>query len=33
MAKKKSNGKQKSIEATLWDSAIKLRGSVEPTED
>jgi type I restriction enzyme M protein len=30
MAKK--NGKQKSIEETLWDSANKLRGSVEPAE-
>ncbi len=30
MAKK--NGKEKSIEATLWDSANKLRGSVEPAE-
>jgi type I restriction enzyme M protein len=30
MAKK--NGKQKSMEETLWDSANKLRGSVEPAE-
>ena len=32
MAKAKNNGKQKSIEETLWDSADKLRGSVEPAE-
>ena len=32
MAKKNINGKQKSIEETLWDSANKLRGSVEPAE-
>ncbi|MCV4234502.1 type I restriction-modification system subunit M [Virgibacillus sp. LDC1] len=31
MAKKKET-KQKSIEETLWDSANKLRGSVEPSE-
>ena len=30
MAKK--NGSGKSIEETLWDSANKLRGSVEPAE-
>jgi type I restriction enzyme M protein len=29
---KKSTKKQKSIEETLWDSANKLRGSVEPSE-
>lgn len=32
MAKKTANGKQKSIEETLWNSANKLRGSVEPAE-
>lgn len=33
MAKKKaSTKKQKSFEETLWDSANKLRGSVEPSE-
>ncbi|MBN1925714.1 MAG: N-6 DNA methylase [Prolixibacteraceae bacterium] len=32
MAKKNGNGKQKSMEETLWDSANKLRGSVEPAE-
>ena len=41
MAKKATNnsptrkakaGKQKSFEETLWDSANKLRGSVEPSE-
>jgi len=32
MAKPKKEKKQKSIEETLWDSAIKLRGSVEPSE-
>ena len=33
MAKKTSKPKkQKSIEETLWDSANKLRGSVEPSE-
>ncbi len=32
MAKKNGNVKQKSIEETLWDSANKLRGSVEPAE-
>lgn len=32
MAKKTSSKKQKSIEETLWDSANKLRGSVEPAE-
>lgn len=32
MAKKASNKKQKSLEETLWDSADKLRGSVEPSE-
>lgn len=33
MAKKATNSKkQKSFEETLWDSANKLRGSVEPSE-
>ena len=32
MAKKKTTKKQKSIEESLWDSANKLRGSVEPSE-
>ncbi|PKP33548.1 MAG: DNA methyltransferase [Bacteroidetes bacterium HGW-Bacteroidetes-16] len=32
MARINGNGKQKSIEETLWDSANKLRGSVEPAE-
>lgn len=32
MAKKANNKKTKSIEETLWDSANKLRGSVEPSE-
>ncbi|MDA3940927.1 MAG: type I restriction-modification system subunit M N-terminal domain-containing protein [Spirochaetia bacterium] len=32
MAKSKKIVKQKSIEETLWDSADKLRGSVEPAE-
>nr|WP_239986698.1 type I restriction-modification system subunit M N-terminal domain-containing protein [Fastidiosibacter lacustris] len=33
MAKKAiNNKKQKSFEETLWDSANKLRGSVEPSE-
>jgi type I restriction enzyme M protein len=32
MAKKVNNKKAKSIEETLWDSANKLRGSVEPSE-
>jgi type I restriction enzyme M protein len=32
MAKKKTNGKQKSMEETLWDSANKLRGAVESSE-
>nr|MBT6606833.1 SAM-dependent DNA methyltransferase [archaeon] len=31
MATKKVK-KQKSIEETLWDSANKLRGTVEPSE-
>ncbi len=30
---KKSTKKQKSMEETLWDSANKLRGSVEPSVD
>ncbi len=32
MAVKKNNKKQKSFEETLWDSANKLRGSVESSE-
>ncbi len=32
MAKKRNNKKQKSMEETLWDSANKLRGSVESSE-
>ncbi len=32
MAKKTNHTKSKSIEETLWDSANKLRGSVEPAE-
>ncbi|MEQ9089652.1 MAG: class I SAM-dependent DNA methyltransferase [Balneola sp.] len=32
MAKKKSSKKEKSIEETLWDSANKLRGTVESSE-
>jgi type I restriction enzyme M protein len=32
MAKKNGNGKEKGIEETLWESANKLRGSVEPAE-
>ena len=32
MAKKKSSKKQKSMEETLWDSANKLRGTVESSE-
>jgi len=28
----KNNKKQRSMEDTLWDSANKLRGSVEPSE-
>tara|TARA_R110002096_G_scaffold436060_2_gene666615 strand:- start:4721 stop:6289 length:1569 start_codon:yes stop_codon:yes gene_type:complete len=32
MAKKKKEVKEKPIEQTLWDSANKLRGSVEPAE-
>jgi len=32
MAKKVSNKKQKSFEESLWESANKLRGSVEPSE-
>ena len=32
MAKKKPKGKEKSIEETLWDSANKLRGTVESSE-
>ena len=30
--KKTATMKQKSMEETLWDSANKLRGSVEPSE-
>jgi type I restriction enzyme M protein len=32
MAKKATAKKQKSIEETLWDSANKLRGTVESSE-
>jgi type I restriction enzyme M protein len=32
MAKKSEKAKEKSIEVTLWESANKLRGSVEPAE-
>ena len=32
MAKQAKEKKQKSIEETLWDSANKLRGTVEPSE-
>ena len=32
MAQKNTNKKSKSFEETLWDSANKLRGSVEPSE-
>ncbi|MEO9887561.1 MAG: class I SAM-dependent DNA methyltransferase [Balneola sp.] len=32
MAKKKTSKKEKSIEETLWDSANKLRGTVESSE-
>nr|WP_320118474.1 class I SAM-dependent DNA methyltransferase [uncultured Marinifilum sp.] len=32
MAKKNGNGKHKSMEETLWDSANKLRGTVESSE-
>ena len=32
MAKKATNKKTKSFEESLWDSANKLRGSVEPSE-
>ena len=32
MAKKSGNGKQKSMEEILWDSANKLRGTVESSE-
>jgi type I restriction enzyme M protein len=32
MAKQLKEKKHKSIEETLWDSANKLRGSVEPSE-
>ena len=32
MAKQAKESKQKAIEETLWDSANKLRGSVEPAE-
>ncbi len=32
MAKKLKEKKRKSIEETLWESANKLRGSVEPSE-
>ncbi len=32
MAKNAANKKQKSFEESLWESANKLRGSVEPSE-
>ena len=32
MAKAKASKKQKSMEETLWESANKLRGSVESSE-
>src|SRR5688500_17035490 len=32
MAKQKKEPKEKPIEVTLWDTATKLRGSVEPAE-
>ena len=32
MAKTKKQQKQKSIEETLWDTANKLRGTVESSE-
>jgi type I restriction-modification system DNA methylase subunit len=32
MAKKNDNGNGKSMEETLWDSANKLRGTVESSE-
>lgn len=32
MAEKTTTKKEKSIEESLWDSANKLRGSVEPSE-
>ena len=32
MAKRTKEKKHKSIEETLWDSANKLRGTVEPSE-
>lgn len=32
MAKQKKENTEKAIEVTLWDSANKLRGSVEPAE-
>jgi type I restriction enzyme M protein len=32
MAKQLKDKKHKSIEETLWDSANKLRGTVEPSE-
>ncbi len=32
LARKATNKKQKSLEEILWDSANKLRGSVEPSE-
>ena len=30
--KSKKNAPQKSVEASLWESANKLRGSIEPSE-
>ena len=32
MAKSTKKVKEKAIEVTLWEAAIKLRGSVEPAE-
>jgi type I restriction enzyme M protein len=32
MAKSTKKVKEKAIEVTLWETAIKLRGSVEPAE-
>ncbi|MDX9835230.1 MAG: type I restriction-modification system subunit M N-terminal domain-containing protein, partial [Desulfobulbus sp.] len=32
MAKKEAKTKQKSLEQTLWDTADKLRGTVESSE-
>ena len=32
MAKQAKAKKEKSVEETLWESAVKLRGTVEPSE-